>query len=326
MHTSEEILQKVNDTLANLNFSREPKELYEPISYSLGMGGKRIRPVLTILACEMFGGNIEDAIFPSIGLELFHNFTLIHDDIMDKAPIRRGMETVYRKWNTDTAILSGDTMFAIAYKFVVKTKVNYIPDILEIFTNAAIEVCEGQQYDMNFESEESITLPQYTEMIRLKTAALLSASLKIGAVIGNADKKNADLIYKFGENIGIAFQIMDDLLDVYGDSEKFGKTNSGDIQTNKKTFLYLKACELADKSNLENLKYFYSSNYKEQSVILKVEKVIEIYDRLNIKNITLSEIDTYYNKAIACLDKINVESNLKSELRNYTDKLMKREK
>jgi geranylgeranyl diphosphate synthase, type II len=326
MHTVEEIKLRIQDTLSKLDFNKSPKELYEPIAYSIRMGGKRIRPILTLLGCGLFGGNIEDAIYPSIGIELFHNFTLIHDDIMDKAPLRRGKDTVCKKWNTDIAILSGDTMFAIANKYIVRTKADYIPEILEIFNNAAIEVCEGQQLDMNYEREDNISIPQYIMMIKLKTAALIAASLKIGAVTGNAGKNDADLLYKFGECTGIAFQIKDDLLDVYGDSEKFGKTNCGDIQSNKKTFLYLKACELADKTTRDELKYYYSSEFKAQSPELKVQKVTEIFNSLNIKSIISEEIEDYYNKANSCLEQINLDSSLKNELKDFTDKMMNREK
>ena len=314
---------KINKALEQLDFNKEPKELYEPIKYSLSMGGKRIRPLLALLACEMFRGNISDAINPAIGLEIFHNFTLIHDDIMDKAPLRRGKETVYRKWNPDIAILSGDTMFAFAYLVFIKTNPAYLPSLLEAFNQAAIEVCEGQQLDMNFESRLDVSIPEYINMIRLKTAALIAASLKIGALAAAAEKENAEHIYKFGENIGIAFQIMDDLLDVYGDTAKFGKASCGDIKTNKKTYLFLKAKELAGDATLKELNLYYSEQFTDEA--LKVQKVKEIYDRLQIKNITVAEIESYSKLAFRHLDAIKLPTIEKEPLRDFALKLMDRQ-
>jgi geranylgeranyl diphosphate synthase, type II len=323
MHSIDFLKNKIKQAFIELDFIKEPKELYEPIDYTVKIGGKRIRPLLTLLSCDLFNGDIENALCPAIGIELFHNFTLLHDDIMDKAPLRRGKETVYRKWNQDIAILSGDTLFAIAYQNICKTKSEYLKNILEEFNISAIKVCEGQQIDMNFENRNNITISDYIEMIRLKTAALIAASLKIGAIIGEADIKDGENLYKFGENIGIAFQIMDDMLDVYGDIDKFGKKNYGDICTNKKTYLYIKALELAKDENLSKLNYFYKE--KETDIEVKVQGVKEIYSALNVRELALKEIDNYYYKAIEYLDLVSVEIEKKAELKNFSKKLMGRD-
>jgi geranylgeranyl diphosphate synthase type II len=279
--------------------------------------------MLCLLACEMFGGNIENAVYPSIGLEIFHNFTLLHDDIMDKAPIRRGKETVFKKWNINIAILSGDTMFALAYEYMLKTDAKFIANILPVLNQTAIEVCEGQQYDMNFETDGNITIADYIEMIRLKTAVLLGASLKIGAIIGGADKKNADHIYDFGINIGLAFQLKDDLLDVYADVEKFGKISGGDIVTNKKTYLYLKAFELANKRQLAQLKQSFALSEAENNA--KVEGVKVVYNELDIENTTKEIMQLYYDKAFIALNNISLANSQKQELIEFAKQLIGRE-
>lgn len=240
--------------IEELDFRKEPPELYDPIAYTMNQGGKRLRPLLTLLACDLFGGDIQKALYPALSIEVFHNFTLVHDDIMDRAPLRRGKETVYKKWNSDIAILAGDTMFALAYTYALKTDAEIVPEILTVFSKAAIEVCEGQQYDMNFEQLASVSIDEYIRMIRLKTAVLLGASLEIGAICARADQNDVRKLYQFGIELGIAFQLKDDLLDVYGDTEKFGKLSGGDIATNKKTFLYLKAMELANNKQNKELK------------------------------------------------------------------------
>jgi len=236
------------------DYKKEPPELYDPIIYVMSQGGKRLRPMFTLLACDMFGGDITHALYPALAIEMFHSFTLIHDDIMDKAPIRRGEETVYKKWNSDIAILSGDTLFAMAYQNATQTDNRLIKPILEVFSKTAIEVCEGQQYDMNFETARKVSLEEYIEMIRLKTAVLIGASVKIGAIAAGADYTSIRNLYDFGVSFGLAFQLMDDLLDVYGNLEQFGKIRGGDIASNKKTYLYLKALELGDKEQKKQLK------------------------------------------------------------------------
>ena len=255
--TKEELLKIITDALSDEHFNYLPSELFEPIKYTMSLGGKRIRPLITLLSCDMFGGQIEDAIYPAVGLETFHNFTLIHDDILDNALLRRGKPTVFKKWNTNRAILSGDTMFALSYNYFFKTKESFILPVLQIFNKTAIEVCQGQQYDMNFETEKAVSIENYLEMIRLKTAVLLGACAKIGAIIGKASDEDATKIYNFAENLGTAFQLKDDILDLYSDQEVFGKKNGGDIISNKKTYLYLKALELSDKEQKETLEHWF---------------------------------------------------------------------
>lgn len=323
MFTIKELQNKIDLTLSAQKFEGNPPLLYEPIKYTLSQGGKRLRPLLTLLACDMFEGNIEEAVYPAIGLEIFHNFTLLHDDIMDKAPIRRGKETVYKKWNTNIAILSGDTMFALAYEFMLNTDNKVIPQILPVLNQTAREVCEGQQFDMDFETQANVSIADYIEMIRLKTAVLLGGSLKIGALIGGATPENADYLYNFGINIGLAFQLKDDLLDVFSDVEKFGKMTGGDILTNKKTFLYLKAYELAENEELQNLNYYF--NLPESQGIQKINGVKTVYNTLNIEQLTVDEMKNYYDLALLEFDKINISEDKKRNLLDFAKLLMDRE-
>ncbi len=323
MQTIEDLQDIINKTITEQQFKGNPPLLYDPIRYTLSQGGKRMRPILTLLACDMFGGSIEQAVYPAIGLEIFHNFTLLHDDIMDKAPIRRGKETVYKKWNTNIAILSGDTMFALAYEYMLKTETEFIPDILHVLNRTAIEVCEGQQFDMNFETDENICIVDYMEMIRLKTAVLLGGSLKIGAIIGGADKDDADHIYDFGINIGLAFQLKDDLLDVYADVDKFGKITGGDILTNKKTYLYLKAFELAKGEDLQTLQTLFKLSESDSQQ--KINGVKSIYNKLDIEERTLLKIQYFFTKALECLNKISIDTKRKINVINFANQLMDRE-
>lgn len=323
MFTPDELLIKVKDVLSKLELKGKPDELYDPINYTLAGGGKRIRPVLTLLSCEMLGGNIEKAIFPAISLEIFHNFTLVHDDIMDNAPIRRGKETVFKKWDSNIAILSGDTMFALAYKYLIQTDKKYLPGIIEIFTDAAIGVCEGQQLDMNFEKNPDVSIDEYLNMIQLKTAVLLAASIKTGATIAEASDTDVNNMYDFGINLGIAFQLQDDLLDVYGNQEKFGKQIGGDIATNKKTYLIIKALESADQKDKQTLLTYFSSLDFDQKT--KIRQVRKIYDRYSIKETTAELINNYYSLALENLKQISIPDQLKSCFKAYTDKLMMRE-
>ena len=323
MYTSDQLLEKVKSALSEVRLDTEPEELYLPISYTLDLGGKRIRPVLVLLSCDLFGGNIGKAIDSAVAIEIFHNFTLLHDDIMDDAPIRRGKETVYKKWNSNIAILSGDTMFAIAYKHLAMSDKNVLQDVLHIFTKAAIEVCEGQQYDMNFETRNDVTISEYIEMIRLKTSVLIAASLKTGAVIAGADEKDVENIYKFGEYVGLAFQLQDDLLDVYGDQDKFGKKIGGDIVTNKKTYLYIKALQEAKGNEFRELeKYFSSGNFDHQ---VKIKAVTEIYNKIGVKDASVTLINEYYNKALYHLSLLTINEERKIIIKEYTDQLIHRE-
>ena len=250
-----EILQKVEHEISQLSFEYPPKSLYDPIEYILSLGGKRIRPALALMACNLYQENIDNVIYPALGIEVFHNFTLLHDDLMDRADKRRNKPTVHKVWNDNTAILSGDAMLIAAYQLIGKTEPSCLKEVFDLFTETALEICGGQQYDMEFESRTDVTEPEYIEMIRLKTAVLLACSLKIGAIICGASKEDADNLYDFGINIGLAFQLQDDLLDVYGDTATFGKNIGGDITCNKKTFLLIHAFELASpeqKATLNN--------------------------------------------------------------------------
>ncbi len=312
---------KIEELINQQDFKRKPIDLYEPIAYTMRQGGKRLRPTLTLLACDLFGGKIEDALYPALAVEVFHNFTLVHDDIMDKAPLRRGMETVYRKWNADIAILSGDTMFAMAYQYALQTEKDHIADILRVFSKAAIEVCEGQQMDMNFESANSVSIDAYINMIRLKTAVLLGTALEIGAIIGRATPEDTQKIYDFGTKLGIAFQLMDDLLDVYG-SEKFGKVSGGDIATNKKTILYIKALELANSEQRKQLTDHYNGNGASGNE--KVEAVKAVFSALGIEKHVGDLMESYYRQAQQSLDAISVEESRKAGLRSFADSLYKR--
>lgn len=323
MQTTDALLKKVNTALEAEHFDNRPRELYEPIAYTLAHGGKRIRPVLVLMACDLFGHSCDEAIPAALGIEVFHNFTLIHDDIMDKAPLRRGRETVYQKWNTNIAILSGDTMFAKAYEYLLRLEAPCLKEVLRLFTQTAIDVCEGQQWDMNFESSEKVSIEDYISMISLKTAALTAASLKTGAIIAGADTQDADHLQAFGKNLGIAFQLKDDMLDVFGDEKKFGKKTGNDIATNKKTFLYLKAFELAQGYTRDRLMYYFVNATLDQES--KIVSVKEIYTKLNVKEETEKEMDRYYREALKHLDAIKVEESRKSELRALAADLMKRE-
>jgi len=323
MQKFEQLLNDFREFLNNENLNFEPKELYEPISYTLALGGKRLRPVMALLSCDYFGGDYNEAMNTAMGIEIFHNFTLLHDDIMDDAPIRRGKDTVYKKWNSNIAILSGDTMFALAYKYITKTKAEYLQPILEVFNQTAIEVCEGQQFDMNFETDDNVCIEDYMMMIRLKTAVFLGASLKIGAIIGGASQNDVENIYHFGEYLGMAFQLQDDFLDVYGDEEKFGKKTGGDIITNKKTYLYLKAFELAGEEDLAILKKHFVPNHPDSNQ--KIQKIKDIYLKLGVDKYSEIEIKNYYQKAMSYLDKIEHSGNNKAELKSLANRLIKRD-
>ncbi len=325
MYNPEEIQNIISAKFESLVFKGKPTELYAPISYTLKMGGKRIRPTLLLMACDLFDGDIEIAIDTAIGLELFHNFTLIHDDIMDNAPLRRGKDTVYKKWNSNIAILSGDTMFALAYKQVIKTKTSYLQKILDAFTKTAIEVCEGQQLDLNYETLNNVSILEYLEMIRLKTAVLIGASLKIGAIIAGTNEKDSSNLYNFGENIGMAFQLKDDLLDAFGDENKFGKKTGGDIVENKKTYLFLKACELADNNKRLELNNFYIGNNHNINQQQKIEAVKEIFLKLEVNKHIEQEINSYYKKAINYMNEVSLPDLKKEKLLNFSNTLMYRD-
>jgi len=308
------IQNRIANAFGSEQFLNEPVKLYEPIIYTLGQSGKRLRPVLVLLSCDLFGGDIEKAVLPAMGLEIFHNFTLLHDDIMDDAPLRRGKATVHKKWNENTAILSGDTMFVLAYEYVAKTAPELLPEVLRLFNDTARKVCEGQQYDMDFESQTNVTINDYRMMIQLKTAVLIACSLKLGAIIAQADPVEAEKIYDFGMELGLAFQLQDDYLDAFGNPSVFGKAVGGDILANKKTFLFLKAFEVASPDALSHLNNFFNNPNIEASE--KIGGVIRLYQKMNVDRYTRQEIDHHFQKASGILDGLNAAEENKREIRN----------
>ncbi len=304
-------------------FNKFPTLLYEPIEYTLGMKGKRIRPVLTLMACNLFTNDYEKAVKPALGIEIFHNFTLLHDDIMDNSSMRRGKPTIHKKYNDNIAILSGDAMSIMAYKLIVDANPPELSKVLSEFSKMAIEVCEGQQYDMDFEEITDVRPEQYLEMIKLKTAVLIAGSLKIGAIIGGAPTLDAEALYNFGINIGLAFQLQDDYLDSFGDSNTFGKKIGGDITANKKTYLLIKALELAQGENKTSLLELLSSTNTEEET--KISRVKHIYTQLKVEELSKAKMNEYYSKAIAALDSVNVEDEKKQGLKYFAEKLMNRQ-
>lgn len=311
----------IEEEINKLSLSKEPNHLYEPISYFLKLGGKRMRPVLTLMGCELFNSNFKVAKQASIAIELFHNFSLIHDDIMDEAPLRRGQKTVHTKWDNNVGILSGDALLILAYQALSTYPADILKDILPLFNKTAIEVCEGQQYDMDFESRNDVSIDEYITMIKYKTAVLLGCSLKMGAIIGDANLKDAEELYLFGVNLGLAFQLQDDILDVYADENKFGKQVGGDIIANKKTYLLLKAFEDADAIQTKAL----NTLLREKDLDNKVNGVKFIYAELNIKEKAEQKMNEYYQTALSNLEKIKLPTVKKEPLFNLAQFLMGRE-
>jgi geranylgeranyl diphosphate synthase type II len=314
----------IEEALKTINQKKEPAQLYDPISYTLSLGGKRIRPALLLLANNLFGGKDEDALDSALAIEVFHNFTLVHDDIMDDAPLRRGKPSVYSKWNTNVAILSGDVMLMQGIQLIAKKNHSNLHAVLGLFNTTAIEVCEGQQMDMDFETSSTVSIDDYLKMIELKTAVLLAASLKIGALLANSSAEDSTHIYEFGKNLGIAFQLMDDVLDLYGDPEKVGKRVGGDVIANKKTYLLLKAQELATGKTQRDLDFCLTSNVINDNT--KVERVTAVFNALNIKELAVEEMNLFYNTAISHLDSIDIPTAKKQVFEDFAKSLMKREK
>jgi len=312
----------VEKALSSIEFPEEPNNLYDPIKYILSSGGKRIRPILTLAACNMFKESIDNAIYPALAVEVFHNFTLVHDDIMDKADIRRGKETIHKKWNRNVAILSGDAMTIFAYKLLTKTDQKFIVPIMDVFNTFSLGVCEGQQLDMDFENARFVSPEEYTKMIELKTAVLLKGALQIGAIIGQAKSSDISTIGELGLNLGIAFQLQDDLLDVYGDTSVFGKKQGGDIVANKKTILAVKALNNAQGSQLDALNRLYQTSNIEP--VIKISEVIKIFNETNVREETELLITNYYSKAIESIEKISVNSARKEVLIGLASKIMTR--
>jgi geranylgeranyl diphosphate synthase type II len=324
MKEYEYFLNLAESAISKIDLPELPSRLYDPIRYILGMKGKRIRPVLTLVSCDLFGGHADDAIDAAIGLEIFHNFTLLHDDIMDEAMLRRGKDTVNKKWNINIAILSGDTMFALACRYMALRCSVRREEIFDVFTKTAIEVCEGQQLDMDFETETEITIDRYFEMISLKTAVLLGACTKIGALCANAASEQADMLYDFGKNAGMAFQVQDDLLDSFGNTDKFGKNVGGDIVTNKKTFLYLKCLEVANDHDKERLKSMFSGTETIDPEV-KISQVIDIYNKYNIKQLAMKQVESFFNQATDIMQMVNGDPSKKMLFLNYVEWLYKRD-
>ena len=297
----------------------DPKNLYDPIKYILDIGGKRMRPILTLMGHQLFNSDIEKSLKAAVAIEIFHNFTLLHDDIMDEAPLRRGVKTVHEKWDKNSAILSGDTMLVQSFNLLMSVEDAYLREVLSTFNKAAIEVCEGQRWDIDFENKADVSIKEYLKMIEYKTSVLLAASLKIGAINGGATTKEANHLYEFGKNMGIAFQLKDDLLDAFGDPGNFGKQIGGDIITNKKTYLYLKALELADEKQKTKLIQYFSDNSERNQ---KVESVKKIFNNLGIPLHTTKLMKEYHKKAIYHLD--SIDSDAKKPLYTFSEMLLDR--
>ncbi len=323
MYNQNEFKNLVDDTISALSYNMEAVNLIDPVKYILSIGGKRLRPVLALMSCNLFTDEIESALIPATGLEIFHNFTLIHDDIMDQAPVRRNMATVHSKWDINQAILSGDVMAFIANECFLKTPPHLLGNVFSVYNKAAVEVCVGQQLDMDYEKVTVVSHDEYLRMIELKTAALIAGSAKIGAVLGEADDKNSDLLYEFGRNLGIAFQIQDDLLDIYGDVKVFGKTSGGDIVANKKTFLYVRAIETASVAQRKKLQELFSN--KEYDPETKVNIVTDLYDQLGIKKATEEIAGNYIKSAFSFLEKAEAGKERKTELTRLANSLVSRE-
>lgn len=323
MFTASELLDMVRAHIAELQFTRTPKGLYDPVTYVLSLGGKRIRPVLMLMAYNLFREDVKSILQPATGIEVYHNYTLLHDDLMDRADKRRGKPTVHKVWNDNVAILSGDAMLVLAYQFMAQCPSEKLKEVLDLFSLTALEICEGQQMDMEFEQRNDVSEAEYIEMIRLKTSVLLAASLKIGAVLGGASKGDADYLYDFGVNLGLAFQLKDDLLDVYGDSARFGKNIGGDILCNKKTYLVIKAFEHADKEQASQLDdWFNRQTFDPQQ---KIEAVTRLYNQIGVRELCEAKIVEYSRRASESLRLLDVPAENKRELEKLMEKLMYRE-
>ncbi len=322
MYSFKELQEMVQQEIVQLDFSTSPKELFAPMEYILGLGGKRLRPILVLMSANMFKSDLSKVLLPAIGIEVFHNFTLLHDDVMDNAPIRRAKPTVHEKWNSNVAILSGDAMSIKAYQYIESCEDKHLREVLQLFNQTALEVCEGQQIDMEFETRNDVTVDEYLNMIRLKTSVLLAGSLKMGAIMGGAPQKDADLLYKFGESLGLAFQLQDDLLDVFGDEAVFGKKIGGDIISNKKTMLLIKALELAQGDTLADLEDWLAKTTFDNDE--KIKAVTAVYEKLGVKQFVIEQIEACFNDSMKYLQQINVDNAKKAELQQLVDKLINR--
>lgn len=322
MKSAKQIQDSFEEYLQSQDYSHQPDELYAPIRYVLSLGGKRIRPTLLIMAYNMYADDIERVYSTAAGMEIFHNFTLLHDDLMDKADLRRGKATVHKKWNENTAILSGDGMLVLAYRYLALASEGDIMKVLNLANRTFTGIMEGQQYDMEFETRDDVTEAEYIEMIRLKTSVLLAACVQMGAILGGASEKDSKLLYEFGEKIGLAFQLQDDLLDVYGDPAVFGKKIGGDILCNKKTYLYINTYRLANKSQKDELDRW--AAYKGDNPESKIAGVRAIYDAVGIKALSERLIGSLFDEAMTKLDKVNLPAGRKALLREYAGSLLNR--
>lgn len=322
--TVKEITELVNEGINSLPYDRKPQSLYEPIIYTMSQGGKRIRPVLTLLSYYMFRDDIRQALPCAMGLEMYHNYTLLHDDLMDNADMRRGNMTVHKKWDANTAILSGDSMLVLSYQLMSQCPQEMLQQVIDTFTITALEIGEGQQYDMDFEKRTDVTEEEYIEMIRLKTSVLLACAAKIGAILAGASSEEQNHAYRFGEQLGLAFQLQDDFLDVYGDEKVFGKKIGGDITSNKKTYMLIKALERAEGIDKQQLEYWIKAQEFDRSE--KVNAVTDIYTRLGIDTLAKERIDKYFTSALNHLDAISAPAERKAELLSFVQQMMRRER
>ena len=322
MYTADQLLKKVNDFLAAMPYDRQPQSLYEPVKYVLSIGGKRMRPVLMLLAYNLFRDDPERILMQAIGLETYHNYTLLHDDLMDNADLRRGHETVHRKWNPNQAILSGDAMLVLAYERMAQCQSDKLEEVLRTFTETALQIGEGQQYDMDFETRTDVTEDEYIEMIRLKTSVLLACALKIGALMAGASADDADNLYKFGEQVGLAFQLQDDFLDVYGDEKVFGKAIGGDITSNKKTYMLINAFIHADENQRKELTRWITAKTFDREE--KIKAVTKLYNEIGIDKRAQEKIAYYFAQSQKYLAAVSVDDARKAELRRYAERLMAR--
>ena len=320
MKTFQQYLDTINQAIADIPYPKRPGQLYEPIAYHMALGGKRIRPVLTLMACDAMGGDSATAIQAAVGLEMFHNFTLLHDDVMDNADVRRGKTTVHRRWNDNTAILSGDTMLTIATQYIAQTR-NW--QVMDLFNRTAIEIYEGQQWDMDYEKRNDVTVDEYIKMIRLKTSVLLGCALKTGALVAGADAGQADLLYEAGVNMGLAFQLRDDVLDVWGDPETFGKEIGGDIMNNKKTFLLINAMLLAKDNDADELRRWLNDPYASRDD--KVKGVTALYERLGVRDLAEQAITRYNNLAVSAFGQVKMNNEDKQAFISLANRLAGRE-
>ena len=326
MLSFEYILQTIESAVSRLRFDDSPQSLFDPIVYTLSEGGKRLRPAFVLMACNLYRDEVQIAMNSALGIEMFHNFTLLHDDLMDEAKKRRNRPTVHVKWDRNTAVLSGDAMLIAAYRMIGQTPPAFLKPVLDLFTQTALEICEGQQYDMEFEGRTDVTEEEYMEMIRLKTAVLLACSLKTGALIGNASEQDVEVLYRFGTHIGLAFQLQDDLLDVYGDTQAFGKDIGGDIMCDKKTYLSIQMHRLANdkqKRQIERYRKAYTSNYTQSE---KIAAITALYDELGIKELAQSKMKQHYKLALEELEKLSVAQERVQELLRVCSLLINRVK